>query len=262
MKIQCDVCGRDGAAVFCVADEAALCAACDRRVHHANKLAGKHHRFTLIHSPSPKQAPVCDICQERKAFLFCQQDRAIMCRECDGAIHRANEHTRKHARFLLAGVKLSPTTSLYAAPPSSPESATSGLSNSSEPVCTVSTPSTAKGTTGESEKSFSGTFTEPGWHFDEFLDSSYIFKDGENELLPLWDSDWATNSSYTSGYFPTGKMEIWVPQQNPGGLGEQSFKEFTNNSNSRSTRKRDQDNCFAVPQTIPSPNASNRSRIL
>ncbi|GMP81497.1 hypothetical protein CsSME_00036188 [Camellia sinensis var. sinensis] len=62
MKIQCDVCNKDEASVFCSADEAALCAACDHRVHHANKLAGKHQRFALQH-PSPKQFPLCDICQ-------------------------------------------------------------------------------------------------------------------------------------------------------------------------------------------------------
>ncbi|KAL2538278.1 putative salt tolerance-like protein [Forsythia ovata] len=102
MKIQCDVCDKDEAILFCVADEAALCDACDRRVHHANKLAGKHERFSLL-QPSPKQALVCDICQERRALLFCQQDRAILCKECDESIHSANEHTSKHNRFLLTG---------------------------------------------------------------------------------------------------------------------------------------------------------------
>lgn len=62
MKIQCDVCNKDDASVFCTADEAALCDTCDHRVHHANKLASKHQRFSLIH-PSSKQLPVCDICQ-------------------------------------------------------------------------------------------------------------------------------------------------------------------------------------------------------
>ncbi|CAJ2642685.1 unnamed protein product [Trifolium pratense] len=45
--------------------------------------------------------------QERRGYLFCQEDRAILCRECDLPIHRANEHTQKHNRFLLSGVKLS-----------------------------------------------------------------------------------------------------------------------------------------------------------
>lgn len=47
------------------------------------------------------------ILQERRALLFCQQDRALLCRECDIPIHKTNEHTQKHSRFLLTGVKLS-----------------------------------------------------------------------------------------------------------------------------------------------------------
>uniref|UniRef100_A0A803MSL2 B box-type domain-containing protein n=1 Tax=Chenopodium quinoa TaxID=63459 RepID=A0A803MSL2_CHEQI len=87
-------------------DEAALCDVCDHRVHHANKLASKHHRFSLLH-PSSSDFPLCDICQEKKALIFCQQDRAILCRECELPLHTANEHTQKHNRFLLTGIKLS-----------------------------------------------------------------------------------------------------------------------------------------------------------
>uniref|UniRef100_A0A803LPC2 B box-type domain-containing protein n=1 Tax=Chenopodium quinoa TaxID=63459 RepID=A0A803LPC2_CHEQI len=62
MKIQCDVCEKQEAIVFCTADEAALCEGCDYKVHHANKLASKHARFSLL-LPSFKDAPLCDICQ-------------------------------------------------------------------------------------------------------------------------------------------------------------------------------------------------------
>lgn len=66
MKVQCDVCAAKAASVFCCADEAALCDVCDRRVHRANKLAGKHRRFPLLQAEPPSSAqkkPVCDICQ-------------------------------------------------------------------------------------------------------------------------------------------------------------------------------------------------------
>uniref|UniRef100_A0A1J3HE38 B-box zinc finger protein 20 n=1 Tax=Noccaea caerulescens TaxID=107243 RepID=A0A1J3HE38_NOCCA len=112
MKIWCDVCDKEEASVFCCADEAALCNGCDRHVHFANKLAGKHLRFSLT-SPTFKDAPLCDICGERRALLFCQEDRAILCRECDIPIHQANEHTKKHNRFLLTGVKISASPSTY-----------------------------------------------------------------------------------------------------------------------------------------------------
>lgn len=112
MKILCDVCGKEEAAMFCCADEAALCDPCDRRVHRANKLAGKHCRFSLLspsssNSPSPQSHPLCDVCQEKRGFVFCQEDRAILCRDCDGPIHSANHLTMKHNRFLLTGVRLS-----------------------------------------------------------------------------------------------------------------------------------------------------------
>ncbi|KAE9593356.1 hypothetical protein Lal_00029007 [Lupinus albus] len=105
MKIQCDVCNKEEASVFCSADEAALCHACDHTIHHANKLASKHSRFSL-HYPNSKHSPLCDICQERHAYVFCREDRAIFCTECDLPIHGGNENSQKHNRFLLTGVKV------------------------------------------------------------------------------------------------------------------------------------------------------------
>ncbi|KAL8143769.1 hypothetical protein V2J09_016801 [Rumex salicifolius] len=129
MKIQCDVCESQPATVFCSADEAALCHLCDRRVHHANKLAGKHLRFSLL-APSPADSPLCDICQERRAFLFCKEDRAILCRECDVSIHCASEHTQRHSRFLLTGVKISAAAAAY---PNSSASSSDGCGHAASP---------------------------------------------------------------------------------------------------------------------------------
>lgn len=39
--------------------------------------------------------------------MFCQEDRAILCRDCDVPIHSANHLTMKHNRFLLTGLRLS-----------------------------------------------------------------------------------------------------------------------------------------------------------
>lgn len=76
MKIQCDVCNKHEASVFCTADEAALCDGCDHRVHHANKLASKHQRFSLLR-PSPKQHPLCDICQVNQSTTFSSKKKNI-----------------------------------------------------------------------------------------------------------------------------------------------------------------------------------------
>ncbi|KAK4794086.1 hypothetical protein SAY86_012080 [Trapa natans] len=104
MKIQCNVCEAAEARVLCCADEAALCWACDQEVHAANKLAGKHQRVPLTTSSS--QIPMCDICQEAAGFFFCLEDRSLLCRKCDVAIHAANAYVSAHQRFLLTGVKL------------------------------------------------------------------------------------------------------------------------------------------------------------
>ncbi|XP_022762297.1 B-box zinc finger protein 20-like [Durio zibethinus] len=201
MKILCDVCDKEEAIVFCSADEAALCEGCDRRVHYANKLARKHSRFSLLH-PSFKESPLCDICQERRAFLFCQQDRAILCRECDLPIHRANEHTLKHNRFLLTGDKLSsssqslnPTSSSSNGCAATIDSETKSTSQSSKRFRSVSnnenfiSPSIERplpSTTYRVEDNYTSDNasistisiseylmeTLPGWRVDDFLEPS------------------------------------------------------------------------------------------
>jgi len=103
MKVQCDVCERNKAAVMCCADEAVLCSDCDTRVHAANKLAIKHQRISLI---TPSEAPRCDICQDKSGYFFCLEDRALLCRECDLSIHSANSLSSKHQRFLLPGTRV------------------------------------------------------------------------------------------------------------------------------------------------------------
>lgn len=115
MRVQCDVCAAEPAAVLCCADEAALCSACDRRVHRANRLASKHRRLPLVHPSSSSSgdggaaaAPLCDVCREKRGLVFCVEDRAILCADCDEPIHSANDLTAKHTRFLLVGAKLSP----------------------------------------------------------------------------------------------------------------------------------------------------------
>ncbi|KAL5081424.1 hypothetical protein RYX36_009845 [Vicia faba] len=104
MKIQCNVCEAAEAKVMCCADEAALCWDCDEKVHAANKLASKHQRIPL--SSSSSHMPKCDICQEAFGYFFCLEDRALLCRKCDLAIHTANAFVSGHQRFLLTGVKV------------------------------------------------------------------------------------------------------------------------------------------------------------
>ncbi|KAM3289505.1 B-box zinc finger protein 20 [Capsicum chacoense] len=253
MKIQCDVCNKNEASVFCTADEAALCDDCDHRVHHVNKLASKHQRFSLL-QPSPKQAPMCDICQERRAFLFCQQDRAIMCRECDLPIHKANEHTQKHNRYLLTGIKLSANSTVYTSPSQSQSeisSAKSSVSNlkSQDPISkpvSASVSSTMTNTKAaavavvESVKvvkervggcnsghlvnaggsGLTSSISEylemlPGWHVEDFLDCST--PNGFSKNIDDGDllSFWDTDLESQLSSFPPQNVGIWVPQVPP-----------------------------------------------
>lgn len=222
MKIQCDVCEKQEASVFCCSDEAALCGPCDRHVHHANKLAGKHHRFSLLH-PCAENTPLCDICQERRGMVFCREDRAILCRECDDSIHKAKEHTENHNRFLLSGVKLSPLEPWFSYPTSTSSNGSThnyvnaGTSESGTEIinmtsihddqCNMAFESPCKtynncqsqgyGITSVSTSSISEYLMEtlPGWHVDEFLDPSssqyYGFYDkGTNDyMLPYIDNN-------------------------------------------------------------------------
>lgn len=44
--------------------------------------------------------------QEASGYIFCLEDRALLCRKCDVAIHTANTYVSAHQRFLLTGVKV------------------------------------------------------------------------------------------------------------------------------------------------------------
>lgn len=51
-------------------------------------------------------ANICHTLQETAGYFFCLEDRALLCRKCDVAIHTANIYVSAHQRFLLTGVKV------------------------------------------------------------------------------------------------------------------------------------------------------------
>ncbi|XP_022981861.1 B-box zinc finger protein 21-like isoform X3 [Cucurbita maxima] len=230
MKIQCDVCSKDEALLFCTADDAALCSTCDHRVHHANVLASKHLRFPLLH-PNNNNFPLCDICQERRAFLFCQQDRAILCKDCDLPIHSVNELTQKHDRFLLTGVKLSCESSGNV--PSSSSMSEKMANASSAPVS--NSPSIAESSTSNAQTVGASTdgceamngveyFIDAisGWHFDEFLDSSstdappFGFFELETSADSFSSEDWGIWSPEEEAAVPLFCSEIEMEEGKKG----------------------------------------------
>ncbi|XP_048235611.1 B-box zinc finger protein 18 isoform X1 [Ricinus communis] len=96
MRTLCDNCESAAAAVFCAADEAALCGACDEKVHMCNKLASRHVRVGLA---NPSDVPRCDICENAPAFFYCEVDGSSLCLQCDVTVHVGGKRT--HGRYLL-----------------------------------------------------------------------------------------------------------------------------------------------------------------
>ncbi|XP_065031096.1 B-box zinc finger protein 20-like [Musa acuminata AAA Group] len=234
MKILCDFCGKGEALVFCCADEAALCDACDRRVHCANKLAGRHRRFSLD-PPSAHSHPLCDICREKRSLLFCREDRAILCDHCDASIHSANHLTMKHSRFLLTGIRLS------ASPISFPEAEITGSSASSISEYLIN--------------------MCPGWHVEDLLvedGTTAAAMDGfsnVDELLPLLEAglDGGGLESIRAPHVP--QFPSTLPPaggtRHPHSLGG---KEVAINL------ERWSNDAFMVPQISPAPTPGKRSR--
>ncbi|KAL5650201.1 hypothetical protein ACJX0J_041010, partial [Zea mays] len=113
---------------------------------------------------------------ERRGFLFCKEDRAILCRECDAPVHSANDMTRRHSRFLLTGVRLS-SAPVDSADPSEGEEEEE-QENSSRPgngeSCSGGAGATTATASDGSSISEYLTKTLPGWHVEDFLvDDAY-----------------------------------------------------------------------------------------
>ncbi|KAL6345851.1 hypothetical protein AAG906_017610 [Vitis piasezkii] len=83
----CDSCKSAPATLFCRADSAFLCVACDSKVHAANKLASRHARVWM-----------CEVCEQAPAHVTCKADAAALCVTCDRDIHSANPLARRHER--------------------------------------------------------------------------------------------------------------------------------------------------------------------
>ncbi|KAK4355347.1 hypothetical protein RND71_024318 [Anisodus tanguticus] len=125
---------------------------------------------------------------ETVGYFFCLEDRALLCRKCDIAIHTANPHVSAHQRFLLTGVKVglepvdpggasSSGTSQSIQKVSEPESAP--LSKRNAPMSldvqfnkVLPPQASGVGDLIPSKSSFAGgsaAGSMPQWQFDEFI---------------------------------------------------------------------------------------------
>lgn len=126
--------------------------------------------------------------QESVGYFFCLEDRALLCRKCDIAIHTANPHVSAHQRFLLTGVKVglepvdpggasSSGTSQSIQKVSEPESAS--LSKRNAPISldaqfdkVLPPQASAVGEFAPSRSPFAGGSAAgsiPQWQFDEYI---------------------------------------------------------------------------------------------
>nr|UOF76517.1 CONSTANS-like protein [Olimarabidopsis pumila] len=82
----CDYCDSSVALVYCKADSAKLCLACDKQVHVTNQLFSKHFRSLL-----------CDSCHDSPSSLFCETERSVLCQNCDWQHHTSSSslHSRR-----------------------------------------------------------------------------------------------------------------------------------------------------------------------
>ena len=107
--------------------------------------------------------------------MFCVEDRAILCLDCDDPIHSANDLTAKHSRFLLVGAKLSAGL-VDQAPPSLDDCRGSG-SDEPHDVAAICPPQAAKSLAPDCSNIYGGgssisdylTNICPGWRVDDLL---------------------------------------------------------------------------------------------
>ncbi|RWW82709.1 hypothetical protein BHE74_00008823 [Ensete ventricosum] len=109
--------------------------------------------------------PPCFL-KEKRGLLFCQEDRAIFCRDCDVPIHSATALTMKHNRFLLTGLRVSAAPIEAEAVDSHRGGGMRANSSSSS-----SSSATAAATTNSNSSSISEYLIKmlPGWHVEDFL---------------------------------------------------------------------------------------------
>ncbi|GAB2265670.1 hypothetical protein Dimus_000710 [Dionaea muscipula] len=192
MKILCDVCEKNPATVICCADEAALCAQCDVEVHAANKLASKHQRLQL-HCLSSK-LPSCDICQEKAAIIFCVEDRALFCQDCDESIHVVSTFAANHQRYLATGIKVAlglkctkETEKFCKEPP-----------NLNGPQVTVKQPSVKLPAVKQPVQQSSS----PSWAVEDLFEFSELGPTDKKGAVEMGELDWWSDMSLFGEEFP------------------------------------------------------------
>ncbi|XP_047066451.1 B-box zinc finger protein 24-like [Lolium rigidum] len=191
MRIQCGACEGAAATVVCCADEAALCARCDVQIHAANKLAGKHQRLPLDAAPaaSKQQLPRCDVCQDKAAFVFCVEDRALFCGDCDDSIHLQGTLSANHQRYLATGIRVGFSSVCSAHADHHPPAPPSSNNNNNKPPPAVvprAVPKAPAPVAAAQEVPSSPFMSSSSWAVEDLLQfSDYESSDKKGPTSPL-----------------------------------------------------------------------------
>ncbi|XP_050206838.1 B-box zinc finger protein 25 [Mercurialis annua] len=235
MKIQCDVCEKAPATVICCADEAALCGECDIEVHAANKLASKHQRL-LLNCLSNKLPP-CDICQEKTAFIFCVEDRALFCQDCDEPIHSAGSLSANHQRFLATGIRVA--------------LGGSSCTKDTKSSCLEPPNPSAQHTSMKLPVQQSSSFNSQ-WGVDDLLQfSDFESSPGKKEQLEFGEFQWLADTGIFGEQLPEETLAAAeVPQLTvPSSVNFSSYRPTKSNMSNKKPRIEicDEDEYFTVP---------------
>uniref|UniRef100_J3MHL1 B box-type domain-containing protein n=1 Tax=Oryza brachyantha TaxID=4533 RepID=J3MHL1_ORYBR len=149
--------------------------------------------------------PLCDVCKEKRGLVFCVEDRAILCSDCDDPIHSANDLTAKHSRFLLVGAKLSAEALADQAIPSpdcssedaADDHSSAASAGASAPLDIPASNCAGGGTVGGSSISDYLTTICPGWRVEDLLADDDAFAAAaatatgkeKDERVPFMDAD-------------------------------------------------------------------------
>lgn len=97
----CDNCGLQGSLLYCEADDANLCRACDARIHSTNCIAAKHVRVEINRRPGAPKGQ-CPEHPDQEADLYCMECCLPLCVHCRSlGSHSAGEAKQHRCIGLL-----------------------------------------------------------------------------------------------------------------------------------------------------------------
>lgn len=109
----CDNCGLQAAHVYCEADDANLCKACDAKIHSVNSIAARHVRMDVNMRPGQFMG-ACPTHLDTEADKYCIECRVPLCKHCrslgshssgEAAGHRIIGLLEAHKHELRSGGK-------------------------------------------------------------------------------------------------------------------------------------------------------------